>query len=175
MTASEIRALFAVASRPEVVSLAGGMPYLSALPLDVVGNATDDAGDSIDPHGRRIDPAGYFAAVAPGGGLREDAQRDAEYTRGLGEDGDALGIAGPGELGERPRIPRNFRVSVHAAALQGHEIRPDVAFFEHEHFDAQRARALDRGVHGHRYGQRPVTRRLRIVDEVVPSEIPARA
>jgi DNA-binding transcriptional MocR family regulator len=34
MTASEIRALFAVASRPEVVSLAGGMPYLSALPLD---------------------------------------------------------------------------------------------------------------------------------------------
>ncbi len=34
MTASEIRALFAVASRPEVVSLAGGMPYLPALPLD---------------------------------------------------------------------------------------------------------------------------------------------
>jgi 2-aminoadipate transaminase len=39
MTASEIRALFAVASRPEVVSLAGGMPFLSALPLDVVGDA----------------------------------------------------------------------------------------------------------------------------------------
>jgi DNA-binding transcriptional MocR family regulator len=39
MAASEIRALFAVASRPEVVSLAGGMPFLSALPLDVVGNA----------------------------------------------------------------------------------------------------------------------------------------
>ena len=37
MTASEIRALFAVASRPEVVSLAGGMPYTSALPLDAVG------------------------------------------------------------------------------------------------------------------------------------------
>lgn len=34
MTASEVRALFAVASRPEVVSLAGGMPNLSALPLD---------------------------------------------------------------------------------------------------------------------------------------------
>ena len=31
MTASEIRALFAVASRPEVVSLAGGMPNLAAL------------------------------------------------------------------------------------------------------------------------------------------------
>ncbi|MGY0230346.1 aminotransferase-like domain-containing protein [Longispora urticae] len=37
MTASEIRALFAVASRPEVVSLAGGSPFVSALPLDAVG------------------------------------------------------------------------------------------------------------------------------------------
>src|SRR5665809_58329 len=36
MTASEVRALFAVASRPEVVSLAGGMPSVSALPLDAV-------------------------------------------------------------------------------------------------------------------------------------------
>ena len=36
MTASEIRALFAVASRPEVVSLAGGMPFVQALPLDQV-------------------------------------------------------------------------------------------------------------------------------------------
>ncbi|MFD5422265.1 PLP-dependent aminotransferase family protein [Streptomyces sp. NPDC127069] len=34
MKASEIRALFAVASRPEVVSLAGGMPHLAALPLE---------------------------------------------------------------------------------------------------------------------------------------------
>ena len=38
MAASEIRALFAVASRPEVVSLAGGMPYLPALPMDAVGS-----------------------------------------------------------------------------------------------------------------------------------------
>lgn len=36
MTSSEIRALFAVASRPEVVSLAGGMPDLTQLPLDSV-------------------------------------------------------------------------------------------------------------------------------------------
>jgi len=42
MTASEIRALFAVASRPEVVSLAGGMPNLSALPLDAVGKLVGD-------------------------------------------------------------------------------------------------------------------------------------
>ncbi|MGA4541177.1 PLP-dependent aminotransferase family protein [Uniformispora flossi] len=39
MTASEVRALFAVASRPEVVSLAGGMPNLHALPMDAVGDA----------------------------------------------------------------------------------------------------------------------------------------
>jgi len=37
MTTSEIRALFSVASRPEVVSLAGGSPYIAALPLDAVG------------------------------------------------------------------------------------------------------------------------------------------
>ncbi|MAT61816.1 MAG: GntR family transcriptional regulator [Micrococcales bacterium] len=40
MTASEIRALFAVASRPEVVSLAGGMPYVEALPLDALADTT---------------------------------------------------------------------------------------------------------------------------------------
>jgi DNA-binding transcriptional MocR family regulator len=42
MVASEIRALFAVASRPEVVSLAGDMPYVSALPLDIVGDLVGD-------------------------------------------------------------------------------------------------------------------------------------
>lgn len=36
MRASEIRALFSVASRPEVVSLAGGMPFIQALNLDVM-------------------------------------------------------------------------------------------------------------------------------------------
>ncbi|MBB2912723.1 DNA-binding transcriptional MocR family regulator [Streptosporangium becharense] len=42
MVASEVRALFSVASRPEVVSLAGGMPYVTALPLDVVGDLVSD-------------------------------------------------------------------------------------------------------------------------------------
>ncbi len=36
MSASEVRALFAVASRPEVVSLAGGMPFVRALPTGLV-------------------------------------------------------------------------------------------------------------------------------------------
>jgi len=34
LSASEVRALFAVVSRPEVVSLAGGMPFVPALPKD---------------------------------------------------------------------------------------------------------------------------------------------
>ena len=36
MVASEVRALFAVANREEIVSLAGGMPNVSALPLDSI-------------------------------------------------------------------------------------------------------------------------------------------
>ena len=38
MRASEIRALFAVASRPEVVSLAGGMPFVQALPVEMLAD-----------------------------------------------------------------------------------------------------------------------------------------
>ncbi len=41
MKASEIRALFAVANRPEVVSLAGGMPFLAGLPMEVVAQVTE--------------------------------------------------------------------------------------------------------------------------------------
>src|SRR6201992_4530849 len=37
MVASEIRALFAVTARPQICSLSGGSPYISALPLDAVG------------------------------------------------------------------------------------------------------------------------------------------
>jgi len=47
MTTSEIRALFSVASRPEVVSLAGGSPYVAALPLDAVGTMLGELG-SVD-------------------------------------------------------------------------------------------------------------------------------
>jgi 2-aminoadipate transaminase len=48
MVASEIRALFAVAARPEIVSLAGGSPYVSALPLDAVGEMV---GQLVTGHG----------------------------------------------------------------------------------------------------------------------------
>ena len=42
MQASEIRSLFAVASRPEIVSLAGGMPNLSALPMEMMASVVHD-------------------------------------------------------------------------------------------------------------------------------------
>lgn len=42
MVASEVRALFAVASRPEIVSLAGGMPNVAALPLEQIGDLVKD-------------------------------------------------------------------------------------------------------------------------------------
>jgi 2-aminoadipate transaminase len=42
MVSSEIRALFSVANRPEVVSLAGGSPNISGLPLDSVAQALGD-------------------------------------------------------------------------------------------------------------------------------------
>lgn len=40
LAASEIRALFAVAERPEIVSFAGGMPDLAAMDLDAVADMT---------------------------------------------------------------------------------------------------------------------------------------
>src|ERR1700712_751006 len=39
LSASEVRALFAVASRPEVVSLAGGMPFVAGLPPELIAGA----------------------------------------------------------------------------------------------------------------------------------------
>ena len=48
LTASEIRALFAVASRPEIISLAGGMPYTAALDYDAVAAVSDEV---IREHG----------------------------------------------------------------------------------------------------------------------------
>ncbi len=48
LRASEIRALFSVVSRPEVVSLAGGMPNLKDLPLDALA---DSARRLIANHG----------------------------------------------------------------------------------------------------------------------------
>ena len=65
MVASEIRALFAVAARPEIVSLAGGSPYLAALPLDAVGSMI---GRLIADHG---EVALQYCTAQGDAGLRE--------------------------------------------------------------------------------------------------------
>ncbi len=55
MSASEVRALFAVAARPEVVSLAGGMPYVEGLPaqevLEVATQVLRDLGSTALQYG----------------------------------------------------------------------------------------------------------------------------
>jgi 2-aminoadipate transaminase len=65
MTASEVRALFAVASRPEVVSLAGGMPFVQALPHEQV---TAVARTVLEEHG---DVALQYGGGQGSIGLRE--------------------------------------------------------------------------------------------------------
>lgn len=49
MAASEVRALFAVASRPEVVSLAGGMPFVQALPVDQIQAVFREVLEDVGP------------------------------------------------------------------------------------------------------------------------------
>jgi 2-aminoadipate transaminase len=65
MVASEIRALFAVAARPEIVSLAGGTPYVAALPLSDVGAMV---GDLIATQGAQ---ALQYCTAQGDAGLRE--------------------------------------------------------------------------------------------------------
>lgn len=50
LSASEVRALFAVASRPEVVSLAGGMPFVTGLPRDLIADAFQRMMATNGPH-----------------------------------------------------------------------------------------------------------------------------
>ena len=51
LKASAVRALFAVANRPEVVSLAGGMPNIADLPLDTIG---PQIGELVRANGPKI-------------------------------------------------------------------------------------------------------------------------
>lgn len=75
MTASEVRALFAVASRPEVISLAGGMPYVQALPQE----------DILAVMTKVITERGSLA-LQYGGGLGQISLRE-ELTSLMAEEG----------------------------------------------------------------------------------------
>src|SRR3989440_5875602 len=78
MSASEVRALFAVASRPDVVSLAGGMPFVSALPAGDVRDVVDEV---LREHGA--------AALQYCGGNGLPGVREAMVRLMAGEGGDA--------------------------------------------------------------------------------------
>ena len=51
-------------------------------PMDVLGNPVDGNGDSYDKYGNKINIEEYFIS---NGSLKEDYQRDSEYTKVLGE------------------------------------------------------------------------------------------
>src|SRR3982751_5182798 len=69
MSASEVRALFAVASRPDVVSLAGGMPFVEALPqadvLEVVAQALAEHGAAALQYGGGQGSSGLRERLLP--------------------------------------------------------------------------------------------------------------
>jgi glycerol-3-phosphate O-acyltransferase len=67
-----------------IISMEGSLVIRYGAPLDVFGNAVDPDGESIDARGRRIDPASYVTDAS--GRVEPDAQRDAEYTRALGDE-----------------------------------------------------------------------------------------
>ena len=66
----------------KVVSTQGACVIRFGNPIDPFGNSIDDEGNSIGPAGQMIDPASY---VRSGGKPKIDHQRDAAYTRELGE------------------------------------------------------------------------------------------
>jgi glycerol-3-phosphate O-acyltransferase len=67
----------------KLLGLDGACVVRFSRPLDPFGNFVDDEGDSCDPSGRTIDPVSYI--LARDGAPIVDAQRDAEYTRELGQ------------------------------------------------------------------------------------------
>ena len=65
LSVSEVRALFAVVSRPEVVSLAGGMPFVSALPKELLASSFESMMESRGNY-----------ALQYGGGQGDEMLRD---------------------------------------------------------------------------------------------------
>ena len=66
----------------QVFSLDSKIFFTLGRGMDPFGNPVDDHGESLDPHGRHIDASRY---VLVDGEPRELPQRDAEYTREVGE------------------------------------------------------------------------------------------
>lgn len=92
MTASEIRALFAVAERPEIAFLAGGMPFTAALDYEAVAEVTN----------RVITDMGPWALQYGGGqGMAELRERlvDVMAAEGVASHADDMVITTGGQQG----------------------------------------------------------------------------
>lgn len=140
MTASQIRALFAVASRPEVVSLAGGMPTIASLPLDVIG---DRIGDLVRGQGQvalqygsgQGDPllreqiTGVMQTVGINGHpddvvVTVGSQQALDLvTRIFVDPGDTVLVEAPSYVGALSTF-RSYQASVHHVAMDDHGLVP---------------------------------------------------
>ena len=67
-----------------LLSMESSLVVRYGAPLDVFGNRVDEEGESLDARGHRTDPASYVTDA--NGNVERDPQRDAEYTRALGEE-----------------------------------------------------------------------------------------
>jgi len=141
MTASEIRALFAVASRPEVVSLAGGMPFTAALPFDVIGEVTTEVlaqegpaalqygGGQGDPRLREVlvELMGYEGIHASGGDvvITVGSQQALDLlARMFCDPGDVIVAEGPSYVGALSAFSQ-YQVEVRHVALDDAGLDPE--------------------------------------------------
>ncbi|HEY8199872.1 MAG TPA: PLP-dependent aminotransferase family protein, partial [Actinomycetota bacterium] len=141
MTASEIRALFAVASRPEVVSLAGGMPFTAALPFDAVGDVLDEvlaeegpsalqyAGGQGDPRLREVLTELMRHEGIRGSGadvvVTEGSQQALDLlARMFCDPGDVIVAEGPSYVGALSAFSQ-YQVEVCHVALDDEGLDPD--------------------------------------------------
>jgi len=141
MTASEIRALFAVASRPEVVSLAGGMPFTAALPFDVIGGVTAEVlaqegatalqygGGQGDPRLRDVlvELMGYEGIRASGGDvvITVGSQQALDLlARMFCDPGDVIVAEGPSYVGALSAFSQ-YQVEVRHVALDDAGLDPE--------------------------------------------------
>ena len=141
MTASQIRALFAVASRPEVVSLAGGMPTIASLPLDVISEQIADlvrvdgqvalqyGSGQGDPRLRAqitdvmstVGITGHPDDVVVTVGSQQALDL---VTRIFIDPGDAILVEAPSYVGALSTF-RSYEASIHHVAMDDHGLVPD--------------------------------------------------
>ncbi|HZD00239.1 MAG TPA: PLP-dependent aminotransferase family protein [Actinomycetes bacterium] len=157
MTASEIRALFAVASRPEIVSLAGGMPFTAALPFDIIGEVVTEVvakegpaslqylGGQGDPRLREalVDLMTYEGIYASGGEVVVTAGSQQALdllARMFCDPGDVIVAEGPSYVGALSAFSQ-YQVEVRHVPLDDQGLDPDALGEALDHLASEGKRA----------------------------------